>query len=191
MNFPKLDIKVHSAQMQINVEKPRINISGQRGEFNIQKREHHFSIASKPAEISINNYPAYKQLGYKNVSDLGRDIASKSIREGMRAIADMSSDGDNLMKIETQNRDAIAQVALSKHRSRYRKAEIGIMHFPQENIQINVQEGEVKVNYSPGEINVRSEKTLRIDAEMGRVETRATYPKVDVRVVGAMMDIRG
>ncbi len=187
ISFPSLRIQTIDANLTIEKRDPQMLIEGQIGELVIEKRDHSFQVQQTEGKLYINNYAVNKQLNFKNVMDLSMDFASESKQKSFEAISEYAGDGDQLMKIENKGASPIPDIA-ERNYLRFIPADINIAYFPEPPIEINYQPGNVTSDYMPGEVSTDIVKKLNIEAQLGEVKTYATYPQVNIDVVGNNLD---
>jgi len=184
IKMPSLKITTIDAKMTIQKRDPKMQISGQDAKVTIQKREHSFKVYTKDAKIKIDNYVAFKQLdNSKKMADMEAKIDGYSRQKGRKATSEYVSDGNNMMQIETNNKKVLSNIS-KRNANRFSNSEINLGIFPKNNIKINVEEGKVTTNYKPGEIKTNVQKNLKIKAIPGEIRTSATYPKVEIKMIG-------
>ncbi|BDU51080.1 DUF6470 family protein [Haliovirga abyssi] len=191
IEFPSLKIETINAKINITKTDPKINITGQTGDFKLIKTEHRFEVEKKDAELLIHNYPAFRQLdNSKNIMDMTDKVASQSLNDSYTAIAEYASDGDAMMKIDKKSASPIPYIAKRKA-ERNLKAKVKLDVFPKNPIQIDVRKGYVTSSYSPGKIETISKERLNISAQMGEINIKANYPKVNINVIGGNINYKG
>lgn len=181
----RLDIQTVHSNLIRRSSPDQLRISGQQADLIIDKKKSHFTMRQKADTVEINNYPAWSQLdNSKRVGDMESKVSGYSKNKAMRAIAEYSSDGDQLMAIERKGAKPFASIAKRKS-EKFSKAEVDIGYFPKNAIKVRVRKGYIKSSFTPSEIKTDVQKNLKIDVVHGSSSSHVDrYPEVRINVVG-------
>ncbi|MGM0508345.1 MAG: DUF6470 family protein [Fusobacteriota bacterium] len=184
INTPILKINTIDAKVNIKKRDAQMNIKGNQADMTLKRKKHRFQVNTKDAKVEIDNYPAFRQFdNSKTTMDMERKVSSESMQKSYKAIAQYSSDGDAMMNIENSSGNVLAKIAADKAFGDLER-EIGLQHFPKENIKIRVKKGNVRTNYIPGKIETNVRKNLQISSTPGKIDISANYPKVIIDLKG-------
>ncbi|TDT68073.1 hypothetical protein EV215_1794 [Hypnocyclicus thermotrophus] len=185
-----IQINTINSNIRISSTRPQMKIRGQDATMNLRKTKAKFNIKTKSDTVEIHNYPADKQLYRKNPVDLQKDISNYSLQKGNQAISEYVQDGDRMMKIENNEKNAIANISLEKL-YRNGKKEINVGYFPKEPIRIRVKKGYVNINYKPYKIDLNVKKNLNINSKKGTLNIGVDrYPKVEITTYDNKIDTK-
>lgn len=176
-----LSIRTVNASIKIEKTDPKMQIEGQIPELHLEKSKSNFMIHNRPAKLLIDSYSFNRQLERKKIMDVVYDLARYGKRKGREAVAEKSSEGDSMMKIENKG-DPIVQIAKNNaYRLTRATVKIRMLDKP---VRIDYRKGRIDTSYVPSRIEARLRGKLRIEATPGRVDISANYPKVIVEVAG-------
>lgn len=185
-----LNIETINSNLTIEQRPSKINVEGINADFAIEKRDAKFDMYIRNAEIEIHNYPAYQQLNYKNIGDFSDQYAAISRQNGAEAIGEISSNGDEMMQIESKGNNPIVSIA-ERNANRFSGDTVNIQFYPENNIDISVREGGISTNFEPGSVSTNVYKRLNISADKGEtIITADRYARVNVTPVGSVVDYK-
>lgn len=133
-----IGIRTHPAVMEIHSPPPKVEM---------ETRAPELTIETQPVKVYIDQRECFKELGYKNISDLTREQAEAGYNQVMEYIADTAREGDRLAAIELKG-NPIAYIAEDKL---YRLPTSKPMTLPVPEPKFEVS-GDLNIHYQPGKV---------------------------------------
>ncbi|UMZ74994.1 DUF6470 family protein [Natranaerofaba carboxydovora] len=174
----EINITFGSLDLQSTPMESELDMS--RRDFQLDKEDRQFSLTTNFPQVQVDSTEVYEDLNRKKVVSLASERADKGMQEAYEAIGRISAWGDQLQRIEDGGNPLIDQVIQHV----FAEDEFNIALVPQNPPRIEVQEGEIDLDYSPEELRINLEDIARrAYIEAGSLNIQVDpEPQIDIRV---------
>ncbi|GGE84915.1 DUF6470 family protein [Priestia taiwanensis] len=148
MNLSQIRIQSTPIQHRINIEKPVQDIQQPKAELQIEQAKSKLNIETEKSELTIDSQQARDEIDLKSIRTRIEEHAQLGYKAWLDAIGKMSSQGDELMRIENRGNVIAAQAE-----------ENGSAPIYDTNIAFIPSYGSVKINYKPAKVNISFDTT--------------------------------
>jgi Tfp pilus assembly protein PilX len=153
MNIPQIRMESTFAKIGIETQSAQLQIQQPHADMSIEQPKAEMMVDRRPSRLTIDQTRAFEDANLKSVSRMIDDAAQAGYQAAMNAIASKAQDGDELMMIE-HGFSALPNQA--QRNSETPPADFNIGWIPSHN--------SVKINYDPGETNIRwNSQPVKID----------------------------
>ncbi|ADL11799.1 DUF6470 family protein [Acetohalobium arabaticum] len=165
----RLEINQRLAKIGLRTTPPQTSVKQKPAEVKQKTVNGELKIESKPVKVKIDQKKARAALNYKHYKIYGKDIAKRGKQTALKAIAEYSSQGDQLARIEKKGKPLIAQAKKNAYGD---KKKVGLKWKP--GPEISVTPGQQDINFEVKDLNGIKLDTEpnwpQIDLQWGKVE---------------------
>lgn len=144
MNIPQLRMESTFARIGMETSRGDMQIQQRHADMSIEQPRPEMMVDRRPPRLTIDQTQAFEDANLKSVFRTTEDAARQGYQQVMNVIATKSQEGDELMMIENGFKAIQNQ---SERNSLPPQADFNIGWIPSHN--------SVKINYDPGETNIR------------------------------------
>jgi hypothetical protein len=144
MRIPQIRMESTFAKIGIETSPASLDIHQRHADMSIEQPKAEMMIDRRPSRLTIDQTRAFEDVNLKSVFRMTEDAAQAGYQQAMNAIANISQEGDELMMIEN---GFSALPSQAQRNSETPPADLNIGWIPSHN--------SVKINYDPGEMNIR------------------------------------
>ena len=177
----ELRINQQFGKLRLNIKPPEMNLqTDTKADFKIQKQDDNLQIETKHAKVDINYDQTRAVLNDRTLPMYNKKIAQEAYQKSVEGIKRYARQGDQLARIENEGNPLVSQIK-SNYKDDKRELSLKWKASP----EINVQQGGVKMNYTPGKLKVESQSSWpKSDLDWGKVEGYLDpEPKFEVQAV--------
>jgi len=146
MNIPELQIQSTKAQIGLTTIKAVQEIKQPKADLDLQQPKAKMMMESTKSKLTIDTLEARESLDLKSSISRTAEVAQYSEQQLMEGLARRAQEGDELMKIENGG-NSISEQAKRRWKQPYSSI----------NIQFLPKADSVKINFEPGEVDIRIE----------------------------------
>jgi hypothetical protein len=163
MNFPQIRLQSTPSSIGIKTTPGKLEVETPPPALDIQQPKAKMEIESRPSKLTIDQTEARADMDLKSVRRRIEDFAKKGYEDWLSGLARVAQDGDELMMIENGGNAIAAQAKRNSENPMY---DFNIGWIP--------SAGSVKIQYDPGEVNVKFEPQKVIN------NTQVVKPHINV-----------
>lgn len=171
MQLPQIRMQSSFAQIEISRTPPQQFIEQPPAQLDLQQPQAEMIIQRTPGQLTIDQTMAWESMDMKHIFRRIEENAQKGYQDLLNGIARISSEGDELMRIENGG-SAIADQADRNSKLLNYDYNIGFVP-PPFSVKINFQPGQLFIQAEPKKvINLTRPQKPIIDYKEGEVVTR-------------------
>jgi hypothetical protein len=146
MNFPQIRLQSTPSSIGIKTTPGKLKVETPPPALDIQQPKAKMEIERRPSKLTIDQTEARADMDLKSVRRRIEDFAKQGYEDWLSGLARVAQDGDELMMIENGGNAIAAQAKRNSENPMY---DFNIGWIP--------SAGSVKIQYDPGEVNVKFE----------------------------------
>ena len=176
-----LEINFNFGRLNMDRTPLDMDLDQERRDLEIDKTDLEFSFSTEYPQVQVDSTEAWADLNRKNIEAVRRESAAEGMQTAREAIGRISAWGDELQRIEQEGGNPLVEQPV---RQVWEEEEFNVALVPENPPRIDVEEGEINVQYSPGEIRVHLADLARrvyIEASELNIEVDPE-PHIDIRV---------
>ncbi|WP_139491160.1 DUF6470 family protein [Brevibacillus dissolubilis] len=147
MQIPQLRMQSVFAQLGLQINKPVQEIEQPQAELNLTQEAAILEIRQPKGELTIDTTEGQNNLDLRGILLRTRDNAEYGYQKAMEAIAQISSEGDRLSKIENKGKP-IADIAFEES-GIYEQTEIMAHHNGGDGIELHYEAKQPEITVEP------------------------------------------
>ncbi|MHB8073691.1 DUF6470 family protein [Desulfosporosinus fructosivorans] len=165
----RLDYSINNAQMNLQTTQPKIQL---------QTTPAIVEISQPCGELTIDQTSCRYAIGFKNISDLARDVAAEGRQTVMETIGRIAQEGEQMAGTSS---NVLANIAANSTVSK--DVEVIYAHIPLPDI--SYQANPVRFNPIDGNVDLNLHRgTVQQDYRRGSVDIQVTqYPSIEISTV--------
>lgn len=158
MNIPQIRMESTFAKIGMETSRGNLQIEQRHADMSIEQPRPEMVVDRRPPRLSIDQTQAFEDVNLKSAFRMTEDAARQGYQQVMNMIATKSQEGDELMMIENGFK---AMQSQAERNSLPPQADFNIGWIPSYN--------SVKINYDPGDTNIRwNIRTVNIEVAPNR-----------------------
>lgn len=165
MNIPQLIHYPTHAKLDIEVTKPTLEIERKNATFAHESSQPKWQVTRTPLKLTIDQTKAWKAMNLKSAMTVISEEADKGKQAALEGVARRSSEGDEMMAIESSSKPLIDQAVSNAYTQEF-----------DTNIGFIPPVGSVKINYEPSKLNINWD-IKKPNLSWKTYETRYNYMK--------------
>ncbi len=147
MQLPRLELHNTFAELGINKRNATIQIRQPQADMSYNQPQPDVKMHKTKGKLTIDQTEAFADAGLKHPFRMTQEQFSRSKQKVLQAISAKASEGDQLMKIETQGSSSvIPQIAKNKSEPAQKEFNIGFVPSSTSKVKIHYQPSEIKID---------------------------------------------
>lgn len=186
----RLEMRSQNAYIGIETKNATISLEQPKASVDIKTEQPKVHIESTLAKVQIDQSQCFSESGLKSIFELISDNSNRAMSQ-MLSNAGRIADEGNQMADVTSGADVVAENADYNAFGQF-SGEFGMVTMPKSRPKIRVIEGNNNINFSGGtvDINVRLNK-VRVDYSPGKVNISLRQKNsLEITVIGDKFDIK-
>lgn len=188
MDLPQIRINSTHGQLGLNITKPVQRIEQQAATVQIEQPKAEMQINRTTGKLSIDQTEARADVDLKSIARRKEEFAANGREDLLSGIARVSSQGDELMRIENGGKPIIEQAVENSMPTQY---DFNIGWVPSAgSVEIDYRPGKVDINWQTHRPNIQVETHKPIhEYTPGKVEGyMKQWPSLEIDFVGGSID---
>lgn len=144
MIFPQIRLESTRGQIGLQINQPVQEIQQPQADLSIEQPAAEMTIDRRPSKLTIDQTRAREDVDLKSIRRRIEEAADRGKQDLLDGIARVSSQGDQLMRVEDGG-NAIPDIAEAN----------GLPPFYEFNIGFIPSAGSVEIGYDPGDVNIQ------------------------------------
>ncbi|MBF8982980.1 hypothetical protein IZY60_05475 [Lutibacter sp. B2] len=147
-----LEINTTNAQIGMEITNAKVDIQQPQADVNMKTKHAQVNIKSENSKIHIDQSVCFSESGLKDVFELIKSSANLGKQRASQAIARISSEGDQLMRIENGGNPIISQAIRNAFEADNKDYNIGLT--PKSRPKISATDPKLNIDFQKGEVNI-------------------------------------
>lgn len=158
MQLPRIDIDSSFSYLGINQKRATLSIRQPQAEMKVNQPQPDVEYLKTQSKLEIDQSEAFADANLKHPTRVIKEIAQQSKQKLLQNLAKEASEGERLMKIETQNKNVIADLAVEKITPAPKQLTIDYMpssadkvkfYYQPSKVEIRVNQGNFQMEFTP------------------------------------------